>query len=231
MRSRLIEAAAAALATAAILQLAFSGAGPLPALGVAFNPRSGAWASAEDARSPLAQTIHLRGLRSSVEVVLEANGVPHIQAADDLDMFRTLGYLHARYRLFQMDLLRRQGEGQLSEVVGGAALESDRLELQLGLARTAELEWRMAPPQTWAVLDAYTAGVNASISEQVSSGRLPMLFHLLGDEMLLGDLDLFFFRVTTEFDDLHAVQERRRNRQHAGGRVQSVWVDGRNADR
>src|SRR5260221_10813614 len=169
----------AILVSAAGLYAAFAGAGPLPALGPAFNPATGAWTMAADA-SIGSQTLHLFGLQQPVKVTLEADGTTHIVAQTDHDLFLATGYMHARFRLFQMDLLRRQGEGRLSEVVGKAALDSDRFELQLGLLRTAEAEWNGASSRSRQAGLAYTQGVNDRISEAESNHQLPAMFALLG---------------------------------------------------
>ncbi len=162
-----------------MLYAAFAGAGPLPALGPAFNPATGAWTMAADA-SIASQTLHLFGLQQPVKVTLEADGTTHIVAQTDHDLFLATGYMHARFRLFQMDLLRRQGEGRLSEVVGKAALDSDRFELQLGLLRTAQAEWNGASSRSRQAGLAYTQGVNDRISEAESNHQLPAMFALLG---------------------------------------------------
>jgi penicillin amidase len=138
---RVINLVAALLAAGAMLYVAFFGVSPLPALGPAFNPSTGAWTMAADAVGVGNQTLHLAGLQQQVRITIERDGTAHVVANTDHDLFLAVGYLHARFRLFQMDLLRRTGEGRLSEVVGKAALDSDRFELQLGLLRTAQLEW------------------------------------------------------------------------------------------
>src|SRR2546426_6383564 len=140
----LINLAAALIVSAAVLYAAFLPAGPLPALGPAFNPTTGAWTMAADAQVT-DRTLRLAGLQRPVSVVLERDGTAHITAQTDHDVFLATGYVHARFRLFQMDLMRRQGAGRLSEIVGKAALDSDRFELQLGLQRTAQAEWNALP--------------------------------------------------------------------------------------
>src|SRR5216683_4047637 len=145
----------------------------------AINPATGAWTMAADA-SISSQTLHLFGLQQPVKVTLEADGTTHIVAQTDHDLFLATGYMHARFRLFQMDLLRRQGEGRLSEVVGKAALDSDRFELQLGLLRTANAEWNGASSRSRQAGLAYTQGVNDRISEAETNHQLPAMFALLG---------------------------------------------------
>src|SRR5216683_1504665 len=172
---------AAAIVSAAVLYASFVGAGPLPALGPAFNPTTGAWTMALDA-SLKNDTLHLAGLRQPVTITLEKDGTAHVVANADHDLFLAVGYLHARFRLFQMDLLRRQGEGRLSEVVGKAALDSDRFELQLGLLRTAQQEFSAVAKDSRSrqAIDAYTQGVNDRISEAEAAHQLPAMFALLG---------------------------------------------------
>ncbi|HEY1455198.1 MAG TPA: penicillin acylase family protein [Candidatus Dormibacteraeota bacterium] len=165
--------------SAAILYLAFFGAGPLPALGPSFNPVTGAWTMARDARVTT-ETLDLAGLLQPVRVTFEQDGTAHIVAQTDHDLFLATGYVHARFRLFQMDLLRRQGEGRLSEIVGKAALDTDRFELQLGLLRTAQSEWDNSNSASREAIVAYTEGVNDRISQAESAHQLDAMFTLLG---------------------------------------------------
>ncbi|PYQ58980.1 MAG: penicillin acylase family protein, partial [Acidobacteria bacterium] len=68
----------------------------------------------------------LAGLAAPVEVERDDLGVPTIHAVNRLDAARALGFLHAQDRFFQMDLLRRQGAGELAEIFGPAAVKLDR---------------------------------------------------------------------------------------------------------
>jgi penicillin amidase len=177
------NAVAAAVVSAAILYAAFFAVGPLPALGPAFNPTTGAWTMAADAQVSN-QTLRLAGLQQPVKTTLERDGTVHIVAQTDHDLFVATGYVHAQFRLFQMDLMRRQGEGRLSEIVGKAALDVDRFELQLGLLRTAQTEWDQLPtgnPSRDALI-AYAQGVNDRITEAKTNHRLDVMFTLLGYE-------------------------------------------------
>jgi penicillin amidase len=178
---RAINPLAALLAAAAVLYVSFVGAGStLPALGPPFNPATGAWTMAADAAPVQSQTLTIPGLQQPVRVLFEKDGTAHVVAQTDADLFLAVGYVHARFRLFQMDLMRRQGEGRLSQVVGKAALDSDRFELQLGLLRTAQLEWSQADDITRIALTAYAKGVNDRIDEAKKSHQLDVMFTLLG---------------------------------------------------
>ncbi len=164
-----------------ILYVSAFGAGPLPPLGSALNVGKGVWTSASDARPLQNETLHFQELQQPVTVLFEQSGTAHIQAATDHDLFWTIGYLHARFRLTQMDLERRQGEGQLSEILGMQALDSDRGSNFYGLARTAQAEWQTLPPNSplHQVLLDYAQGVNARITEDEQNGALPFLFKVL----------------------------------------------------
>ena len=177
-----VNIVAALLVLAALLYAGTAGAGPLPPLGPMLNPGTGVWTMAADAHTPSDSTLHLAGLQAPVKVVYEADGTAHISAGNTHDLFMEIGYLHAANRLFQMDLMRRQAEGLLSQVVGSAALSSDEFELQLGLTRTAADNWQRmsADDPARQALIAYTAGVNASMRQQIASGHLPIMFKMLG---------------------------------------------------
>jgi penicillin amidase len=137
---------------------------------------------AADATAPVNQTLTIQGLAQPVRVIFEKDGTAHVIAQTDADLFLAVGYVHARFRLFQMDLMRRQGEGRLSQVVGKTALDSDRFELQLGLLRTAQQEWAQADDATKTALTAYAQGVNDRIGEAKRQHQLPVMFTLLGYE-------------------------------------------------
>ncbi|MFI6323041.1 penicillin acylase family protein [Nonomuraea sp. NPDC050556] len=176
---------AVALATSVVAMLvAVQGVGPVPALGSVTNPQTGVWATGRDAQLPRDATLQLPALDGPAEVGFEANGVAHIKAGTDADLFRTVGYLHARYRLFQMEVERRRGRGELAEVLGPDGVASDKFERDLGLLRSAEAEWAALPQDAPSrkVLVDYAAGVNAGIDELRGSGELSMMFKLLGVE-------------------------------------------------
>lgn len=178
---RLLHLLIALLVAGGVLYVTAAGAGPLPPLGSVLNPGTGVWTSASAARPVQSETLHFAGLQQSVTVIFETDGTPHIQAANDNDLFWTIGYLHARFRLTQMDLMRRQGEGLLSQILGPQALSSDRFQVMLGLDRAAQRDWQAlrtnAPISS--TLQAYTDGVNAWINAAEQSNSLPFMFKLL----------------------------------------------------
>jgi penicillin amidase len=117
------------------------------------------------------------GLGAAVEVVRDANGVPHIRAASERDAMFAIGYVHAQDRLWQMEMNRRTAWGTLSEVLGEKALEADRFLRLLKLRRVSEQVLAKITPESRAALEAYAAGVNAFLAE---SPWLPPEFVVLG---------------------------------------------------
>ena len=142
---RLLQLLLSLIVAAGVLYVAADSVGPLPPLGSTLNVGTGVWTAASAARPVHNETLHFLSLHAPVTVIFEANGTPHIMASTDDDLFWTIGYLQARFRLTQMDLIRRQGEGRLSEILGPEALSSDEFQVMLGLDRAARLDWQALP--------------------------------------------------------------------------------------
>src|ERR1039457_5290516 len=77
-------------------------------------------------------------LAAGATVNFDTHGEPHIRASSQEDAFFVQGYVTAQDRLFQMDALRRYASGSLAEIMGPAALESDREARKLRLRRGGE---------------------------------------------------------------------------------------------
>ena len=105
-------------------------------------------------------------------------GVPHIEASTLDDVFFAQGFATAQDRLWQMDAVRRAATGELAEVAGAAALESDRDSRRLRIARIAEEQERQLDPGERKVLAAYARGVNYFIER--NGNNLPVEFTVLG---------------------------------------------------
>lgn len=133
-----------------------------------------AWLSFDQPKS--SGKARIRGLQAEVNVGFDADGIPRIRAQSEVDAARALGWLHARDRLWQMEQQRRVGQGRLAEIIGSGGVNFDRLMRTLDLYRLAEASYQRLAPDTRAVLDAYTDGVNAFIDKP--SGALPIEFQI-----------------------------------------------------
>lgn len=120
----------------------------------------------------------LHGLNAPVAVRFDTQGVPHIQAHNEADAYRALGFLHAQERLFQMEMLRRLARGELAEILGPSLLKADRLFRTLRIRERADelAEREDKTSREWQGLSAYLDGINQFQAQQ----PLPPEFALLG---------------------------------------------------
>jgi len=122
--------------------------------------------------------ITISGLKEGVIVDRDQWGRPWIRAKSTEDLVMAQGYVMAQDRLWQMDLLRRAAAGDLSEIVGPAALKIDEENRILGMRQAAERAAKESSPEIRGLLESYARGVNQFIAQQ--RGRLPIEFSLLG---------------------------------------------------
>jgi penicillin amidase len=120
--------------------------------------------------------VHLSGLSHPVTVTRDALGVPTLRGHTREDVALATGFVHAQERFFQMDLLRRLAAGELSELVGRAALEKDRSMRLHGLRRVALQVVAQADPRSRKLIEAYARGVNAGLA---ALGARPPEYFLL----------------------------------------------------
>ena len=119
----------------------------------------------------------VEGLSARATIERDAEGIPTISAGTRADLAFATGYAHGQDRFFQMDLIRRQGAGELSELFGSLTIDADkryrfhrfrgRAEAAVAILSSAELE----------LLENYTAGVNAGLA---SLAAKPFEYFLLG---------------------------------------------------
>lgn len=127
-------------------------------------------------------TIELPMLKEKVTVITDENGIPHIKAKNDHDLYIAQGFVQAQNRMFQMEMSRRQASGTLSEVVGEAAIHNDKYFRTLGLRRAAEKSYEIYTDEGIKVLEWFSEGVNAYINQAKQENSLPIEFRLLGSE-------------------------------------------------
>lgn len=136
----------------------------------ATNQRVAADRAARAAFPLVAGQLRVEGLGEPLEIDRDERGIPHVVAASEVDAWFGLGFAHAQDRLAQMLWLRRIALGRTAERIGEDGLATDRLVRTLGFPVLAEAAAADLDPETAAVLDAYTAGVNARMA-RVRSGR------------------------------------------------------------
>jgi penicillin G amidase len=124
----------------------------------------------------------LRGLLMPVRVQRDRWGVAHIYAKNQHDLFFAQGFVVAQDRLFQMELWKRSGQGRLAEVLGAAAVGRDSNARRLRYRGNLDAEFASYAPDAKAILEAFTAGINAYIDAAEAPGGpgLPVEFDMAG---------------------------------------------------
>ena len=138
----------------------------LPApLGKLLSPQHGVWQNAEPVNQDFTADLSFPQLAGKVNVYFDDRLVPHIFAEQEKDAYFVQGYLHAKFRLWQMELQTHAAAGRASEIIGDKALVHDREFRRLGMVYAAEnsLKEMEADPDIKAQCDSYTAGVNVYI--------------------------------------------------------------------
>lgn len=105
----------------------------------------------------------LPGLSAPVSVQRDARGVATIDAANEADAMRALGFVHAQERFFEMDLMRRTAAGELAELFGPRAVPLDRQRRVHRLRARLKQQIDTVAGDRRALLEAYRDGVNAGL--------------------------------------------------------------------
>lgn len=153
---------------------------PLP-LGSFLSVQEGVWQNAEAVDEDFNASLRFDRLQGKVDVFLDDRLVPHVFAEQENDAYFVEGFLHAKFRLWQMEFQTHAAAGRVSEIVGEKAINFDRNQRRMGMVFAAEnaLAAMEKDPQTISAIDAYTAGVNAYISS-LKTSELPIEYKLLG---------------------------------------------------
>ena len=122
----------------------------------------------------------LRGLKDSVEIKVDAWGVPHIYAQNEMDLFFAQGYYACRDRLFQFELWRRQATGTIAEILGKRELKRDIGARLFKFRGDMSKEMQHYHPRGETIITAFVNGVNAAIeAANKNPETLPIEFKLL----------------------------------------------------
>lgn len=143
------------------------------------QPAPAEWISKSN--SVLAQlegNLSFPGLRAPVEVQRDRWGIAHIYAQNQHDLFFAQGFVAGQDRLFQIDIWRRQANGELAEALGANYLASDRFARLMKYRGDMENEWKSYSPDAKEIATAFTQGINACIDQL--GDKLPIEFQILG---------------------------------------------------
>ncbi|AWW29654.1 penicillin acylase family protein [Echinicola strongylocentroti] len=186
--------------------------GQIPSLGYLMDPYHGFWQNAYSEDELAEEELSVTGLSAPVKVIYDNHLIPHIYAQNEADLMMAQGYVTAKHRLWQMEFQTRAAAGRISEIIGSAALDFDRMQRRKGLGYGAEMGLQFLEENNSATLDlitAYTKGVNQYI-DQLDMSKTPVEYKILDyrpehwtnyktvlllkymADMLVGDKDIEF---------------------------------------
>lgn len=152
-----------------------------PPFGKFLSPQHGFWQNAEAVNNDFSDALSFPQLKGKASVYLDERLVPHIFAEQENDAYFVQGYLHAKFRLWQMELQTHAAAGRAAEIIGDKALNHDREFRRLGMVYAAEIAVAemSKDPVIKSECDAYTDGVNAYI-KSLTESTLPLEYKLIG---------------------------------------------------
>ena len=158
--------------------------GSIPPIGKLLSPQHGFWQNAESVKNDFNDNLSFPQLKGKTDVYFDERLVPHVFAQHEEDLYFIQGYLHAKFRLWQMEFQTFAAAGRVSEVLGAGAdnryLNYDRRMRRLGMIYAAEksLEAAQKNPASKMQYDSYAAGVNAYIDD-LTPAHYPIEYKLL----------------------------------------------------
>lgn len=158
--------------------------------------------------------IPVKGLMANASIERDAEGIPVITASSRADLAFATGFAHGQDRFFQMDMIRRQAAGELSEMVGSVAIELDKRHRFHRFRSKAQAVVENALDSDRAILAAYADGVNAGLN---SLGARPFEYFVLGarpQPWTPEDSVLVVFAMYMQLNDARATKEVRRGLAH-----------------
>lgn len=125
-------------------------------------------------------TLSIKGLTQSVEIIRDKWGIAHIYAQNEADLFFAQGYNAASNRLFQLEIWRRQATGTVAEILGEVEIKRDMGSRLFMFRGNIEQELNHYHPHGSVIVKAFVKGINAYISEILKTPeKLPFEFQLL----------------------------------------------------
>ncbi|CAL2082510.1 penicillin acylase family protein [Tenacibaculum sp. 190524A02b] len=122
-------------------------------------------------------------LNKGKELVIKIDtlGIPYIYASKDSNLAYGLGYMHAKDRYFQMELMSKMVKGELSSMLGGRVIQSDKFWKPYEFHRKAKEileEYKANSDELYAYLVNYSDGINAFLEENKVNDPLYTIFNL-----------------------------------------------------
>lgn len=162
----------------------------------------------------LSGDLRVQGLHSRVTIERDAAGIPTITGSDREDLAFATGFAHGQDRFFQMDLIRRQAAGELAEIFGEVALETDKRNRFHRFRQRAHVVLEQSSAADLAILESYTAGVNAGVDSLVLRPFEYLMLRVSPEAWQVEDSILVAYAMFMQLNDARARRDVRRGFAH-----------------
>ena len=162
----------------------------------------------------LSGDLRVQGLQSRVTIERDAAGIPTITGSDREDLAFATGFAHGQDRFFQMDLIRRQAAGELAEIFGEVALETDKRNRFHRFRQRAHVVLEQSSAADLAILESYTAGVNAGVDSLVLRPFEYLMLRVSPEAWQVEDSILVVYAMFMQRKDARARRDVRRGFAH-----------------
>ena len=116
-----------------------------------------------------------------IEILTDEYNESHIYADSLYLLGYGNGYVQARDRLFQIDVIRHIGRGDSAKLLGPGQIPSDiQVRRDLYSPEQTQQQWEQAADTAREMVKGYTDGVNRKMTEMAAQGELPGIFAALG---------------------------------------------------
>lgn len=108
-------------------------------------------------------------MKEGMKIWRDENGVPHVEAQNEVDMYWGQGYVHAIDRGMQLLFMRILGQGRVSELLDASdeSLQIDIFFRRMGWYRHVQEQLDILSTDEKQIVDSYCAGINAGLAEKV----------------------------------------------------------------
>lgn len=169
-----------------------------------------AWLTVRASLPQLDGEIESAAIAATVSIARDAAGIPTITASNRFDLAYATGFVHGQDRYFQMDLIRREAAGELSEIIGPATLDADRSKRLHRFRSRAKQALAALSALELDILEYYAAGVNAGLT---GLGSKPFEYFVLDvdpEPWLPEDSILVAYAMFLQLNDEHATRDTQR---------------------
>ena len=174
-----------------------------------------AWLALRGSLPQLDGEIVVDGIARTVTIERDADGIPAITESNREDLAYATGFVHGQDRFFQMDLIRRQAAGELSELFGAVAIDADKRNRFHRFRSRAQAVWETTPRAEQAIMEAYTAGVNAGLASLDARPWEYLVLRIEPQPWVPQDSVLVMYSMYMTLNDERASNEVRRGLAHA----------------